>query len=135
MHKADNDHFKHKLYDWKKPCICIDIFSLTKYSHNKGCTDPILRLDICPNIDKIAGSGIGKINRSTGLSFFFLDRSTSYFICQQHVCRMLEELYDVVSSLSVIGVIVLSHIYYYFSTPKDPSIFGLHRQQNVKMFI
>ena len=45
-----------------------------------------------PDIDKIAGSGIGKINRSTGRSRFSLRRSTSCVICQQHVCRMLEEL-------------------------------------------
>ena len=38
------------------------------HGYEQGCTDPILRLDICPGIDKIAGSGIEKINRSTGRS-------------------------------------------------------------------
>ena len=52
-------------------------------SLTQGCTDSILRSDIGPDIDKIAGSGIGKINRSTGDPvFFFLCRSSSYVICQ-----------------------------------------------------
>ena len=64
-------------------------------SLTQGCTDSILRSDIGPDIDKIAGSGIGKINRSTGDPVFFSSVAAhpmSFVSVHMHVCRLLDEL-------------------------------------------
>ena len=48
--------------------VCVPVInpnlSIESEQHY-GCTDLILRLDIGPDIGKMAGLGIGKINRPT----------------------------------------------------------------------